>query len=171
MVYDTRVDFSDSASNQRIDDVTFADPISFRLLIDAQRYPNTEFTVQTASIPEISVDAAPYATPQRTIEIAGDKISYSPFSCSFIIDEKLENYHEIHEWLLGLVIEQDSRSIKKTRDVSLIVLDSNNNPTREIKFVDAYPVSLTTLDFDVKNTTVDYLTAEVTFNYSYFKIQ
>lgn len=170
MPYDKNVDFSDSASNELLTDVGFASPIGFRLLIDSQRYPNAQFNVQTAAIPEISVDAAAYATPQRTIEISGDKIQYSPFSCSFLIDEQLENYHEIHDWLVGLVIEPDDRNIRKTRDMTLLVLDSHNNVSREIQFVDAYPTSLSTLDFDAKNTSVDYLVGEVSFNYSYFKL-
>jgi len=143
--YDKSVDFTESASNQLLTDITYASPIGFRLLIDSQRYPNAQFSIQTASIPEITVDAAAYATPQRTVEIAGDKVSYSPFSCTFIVDEQLENYYEIHEWL--------------------------NNVSREIQFVDAYPTSLSTLDFDAKNTNVEYLVGDVTFNYSYFKVR
>lgn len=171
MPYETNVDFSDSASNDLLRDISYASPIGFRLLIDSQKYPNAQFTVQTALIPEISVNAAAYATPQRTIEIAGDKVEYSPFSCTFIVDEELENYYEIHEWLIGLVIEPESRDIRKTRDLSLLVLNSHNNVSREIQFVDAYPTSLSTLDFDAKNTNVEYLVGDVTFNYSYFKVK
>jgi hypothetical protein len=127
--------------------------------------------VQTASIPEISVSAATYATPQRTIAIAGDKVEYSDFSCTFIVDEQLENYYEIHEWLVGLVTEPEDRNTRKTRDLSLLVLDSHNNVSREIQFVDAYPTTLSTLDFDAKNTDVDYLVGDVTFGYSYFKVK
>lgn len=168
MVYDTTVNFSEK--QDRIDDVTFASPIAFRLVMDSVRFPNVEFTVQTAAIPNISVDAATYATPQRVIAIGGDKIDYDPFNCTFLIDEELRNYREIHDWLIGLVIEQEGRSVQKTRDMSLLVLDSNNNVIREVKFIDAYPTSLSTLDFDVKNTSVDYLVGDVSFNYSYFRV-
>lgn len=171
MPYDINVDFSESASNEFLKDVGYAAPLGFRLLIDSQRYPNAQFNVQTASIPEISVDAAAYATPQRTIEIAGDKITYSPFTCTFLVDENLENYNEIHEWLIGLVVEPDGPDIRKTRDLTLFILDSHNNVSREIQFVDAYPTSLSTLDFDAKETSVEYLVGDVSFNYSYFKVK
>jgi len=171
MPYDTNVDFSDSASNSLVRDITYASPIGFRLIIDSQRYPNAQFSVQTASIPEITVNAATYATPQRTIAIAGDKVEYSDFSCTFIVDEQLENYYEIHEWLVGLVTEPEDRNTRKTRDLSLLVLDSHNNVSREIQFVDAYPTTLSTLDFDAKNTDVEYLVGDVTFGYSYFKVK
>lgn len=171
MPYDKSVDFSESASNDFIKDIGYATPLGFRLLIDSQRYPNAQFNVQTASIPEISVDAAAYATPQRTIEIAGDKITYSPFTCTFLVDEQLENYYEIHDWLVGLVVEPDGKDISKTRDLTLFILDSHNNVSREIQFVDAYPTSLSTLDFDAKETSVEYLVGDVSFNYSYFKVK
>lgn len=171
MPYDKSVDFSESASNEFIKDIGYATPLGFRLLIDSQRYPNAQFNVQTAAIPEISVDAAAYATPQRTIEISGDKITYSPFTCTFLIDEQLENYYEIHDWLVGLVVEPDGKDVSKTRDLTLFILDSHNNVSREIQFVDAYPTSLSTLDFDAKETNVEYLVGDVSFNYSYFKVK
>jgi len=171
MPYDINVDFSDSASNEFLKGVGYASPLGFRLLIDSQRYPNAQFHIQTAAIPEISVDAAAYATPQRTIEIAGDKVTYSPFTCTFLVDEQLENYYEIHDWLLGLVVEPDGKDINKTRDLTLFILDSHNNVSREIQFVDAYPTSLSTLDFDAKETSVEYLVGDVSFNYSYFKVK
>lgn len=171
MAYDISVDFSDSASNRLLDDITYASPIGFRLLIDTQRYPNAQFSVQTTNLPEISVEAAAYSTPQGNIEISGDKVNFSPFTCNFLVDEHLENYHEIYEWLIGLVVEPENSSIRKTRDISLLVLDSHNNVSREIQFVDAHPASLSTLDFDAKNTDVEYMVATVTFKYSYFKVK
>jgi len=170
MPYDINIDFSDSASNEFLRDVGYSSPLGFRLLIDSQRYPNAQFNVQTAAIPEISVNAAQYATPQRTIEVSGDKVTYSPFTCTFLVDENLENYHEIHDWLVGLVVEPDNRDTRKLRDMTLFVLDSHNNVSREIQFVNAFPTSLSTLDFDAKNTDVQYLVADVTFSYSYYKI-
>lgn len=171
MPYDKSVDFSDAASNDLLEDITYASPIGFRLLIDSQRYPNAQFSVQTASIPEITVEGATYATPQRSITIPGDKVEYSPFSFTFLVDEQLENYNEIQEWLIGLVVEQETRNIRKVRDMSLLVLNSHNNVSREIQFVDAYPTSLSTLDFDAKSTDVNYLVGDATFNYSFFKVK
>jgi len=97
-------------------------------------------------------------------------VTYSPFTCTFLVDENLENYHEIHDWLVGLVVEPDNRDTRKVRDMTLFVLDSHNNVSREIQFVNAFPTSLSTLDFDAKNTDVQYLVADVTFSYSYYKI-
>jgi len=171
MAYEKDISFEVGVPERSLDETAgFAKPTGFRLAIDRLKFPNAEFNVQTASIPEISVDAAQYATPQRTIEVSGDKVTYSPFDVSLSVDENLTIYNEIHDWLFGLVTVAEDRSINKLRDMTLLVLDSHNNVSREIQFVNAFPTSLSTLDFDVKNTGVDYLVADVSFSYSYFKL-
>jgi hypothetical protein len=171
MPYDKNVDFTENRTSTLLDNTTFASPAGFRLVIDSLKYPNAQFNIQTASIPEISVTATTFATPQRTIEIPGDTVQYDNFDTTFLVDEDLVNYTEIHDWILGMAIEPDTPNINKTRDMSLLTLDSHNNISREIKFIDAYPTSLSTLEFDAKVTDIEYLVASVTFNYSYFKVQ
>ena len=50
-------------------------------------------------------------------------------------------------------------------DATLIVLTSKNNPIKEIRFRDVYPVNIGELQYDQQATDVQYLTATVTFNY------
>jgi len=98
-----------------------------------------------------------------------DKVEYSPLDLTFLIDEDLVNYKEIHEWIVGQVTEPDQGN-KKTRDMSLMILNSNLRTTREVKFYDAYPISLSSLQFDATAQSIDYLTASASFQYSYYKI-
>jgi hypothetical protein len=126
--------------------------------------------VQQVELPELSITTTPFSTPFRDIELSAGKVVYSPLSLTFLIDEELSNYQEIHDWLFGLVSEQDSKSVKKSRDLTLLVLSSSNNVIKEIQFIDAFPTSLGSLPFDVTQTDVEYLTATVSFNYSYFKL-
>ena len=55
-------------------------------------------------------------------------------------------------------------------DATLQVLNSNYKPSVLINFKDAFPVSLSTLDFDVTTRDYNYFTAEVTFKYTIFNI-
>ena len=170
MPYDKSVDFSDQAVTTLEENINYASPIGFRLLIDSMRYPNTQFSVQSASIPEVSVGTTVFNTPQAKLNMPGDEMEYSDFSCTFIVDEELANYQEMHDWLIGLVKEPEGKDIRKVRDMSLLFLNSHNNVSREIQFTDAFPISLSTLEFDATATNVQYLTATVTFKYSYFRI-
>ena len=66
------------------------------------KLPLVEFFIQSANLPGISLGNATQTTPLYDIPIPGDKISYSPLDLSFIVDENLNNYKEIHDWLLAL---------------------------------------------------------------------
>lgn len=167
MPYTTNINIESRDSILR-EEVNFLSPIGFRLIIDNLSFKNAQFYIQLASLPNLQATPAPYNTPQRNIGIHADKLVYEPFSCTFIIDEDLINYTEIHDWLVSQVTENDTK--KKTRDMTLAILSSHNNVTREIQFVDAYPTDLASLPFDTTQSDVEYLTAAVTFEYSYYKI-
>lgn len=146
----------------------FLNPTSFVLQLDTVTYPAAEFTVQTMILPDVSVNGAPYHTPSRSIAIAADKIEYGQFECSFLVDEDLINYKEIYDWLYNQVDNNDNSS--NIRDLTLNIMSSANNITKQIRFIDAYPINLSSLPFDITTTDVEYLTAVVSFNYSYFEI-
>ena len=50
-------------------------------------------------------------------------------------------------------------------DATLIVLTSKNNPIKEIRFRDVYPITIGELQYDQQATDVQYLMATVTFKY------
>jgi len=169
MPYTLNVDFKDTATKTALTTYNFVAPSGFRLLIDSQKYPNAQYMVQTISLPDMSVQPAQFATPQRNIGMLPDKVEYSPLDLTFLVDEELLNYKEIHDWMIGLVTSEDA-PVRKERDLTLAVLNSANNVSKEIQFIDAFPISLSSLPFDTTATDVEYLTAACTFQYSYFKI-
>ena len=169
MPYTPNITFSENNTSSPIDQLTFVNPAGFKLLIDNKKYPNAQYTIQTAALPDMSITPAPLNTPQRNIGLAADKIDYGIFDLTFLVDEKLINYKEIHDWMVGIVTEEDSSDTRKERDLSLQVLSSANNVVQEIQFVDAYPINLSSLPFDTTVTDPQYLIASVSFQYSYFK--
>jgi|SaaInlV_135m_DNA_1039713.scaffolds.fasta_scaffold00019_45 hypothetical protein len=169
MPYDLNVNFKNERTSILSEDLSLLNPTGFRLTIDSLKYPNAQFMVQQVELPELSVTSQTFSTPLRDISMSGGKVVYSPLTLTFLIDEELSNYQEIHDWLFGLVSEQDSRSVKKSRDLTLLVLSSSNNVIKQIQFIDAFPTSLGSLPFDITQTDVEYLTATVSFDYSYFK--
>ena len=55
-------------------------------------------------------------------------------------------------------------------DATLQVLSSNYRPSVLINFKDAFPISLSTLEFDVSQRDYNFFTASVTFKYTIFNI-
>ena len=126
------------------------------------------------------------------IPVPGDKVLYDDLTVSFLVDEKMENYLSIYKWITGLgypeslgqydqLRKDDNRTDRivgdqgdpryfNYSDATLQVLNSNYKPSVLINFKDAFPVSLSTLDFDVTTRDYNYFTAEVTFKYTIFSI-
>ena len=78
----------------------YASPIQFRF--KCTKLPLVEFFVQSANIPGINLGSATQTNPLYDIPLPGDKITYSALDMSFLVDENLNNYKEIHDWILGL---------------------------------------------------------------------
>ena len=66
------------------------------------KLPKVEFFCTSVNIPGIQLGEALQPTPLKSIPIPGDKLSYSALDVSFLVDENLENYREVHGWLTGL---------------------------------------------------------------------
>ena len=173
----------------------YASPIQFRF--KCTKLPTVEFFVQSANIPGIRLGSATQPNPLYDIPLPGDKITYASLDMSFLVDENLNNYKEIHDWILGLGFPSNnqqfqdlqsagadrfpgsSRSTAATgtstpqplneggiySDAILTVLNSKNIAKTEIRFQNVYPTSLGSLNYDVRQTDVDYLSASVSFNY------
>ena len=66
------------------------------------KLPKVEFFCTAVNIPGITLGETSQATPLKDIPIPGDKLNYASLNVSFLVDENLENYREIHGWLTGL---------------------------------------------------------------------
>jgi hypothetical protein len=170
MPYEKHINFNVEKTSDLNETLSFANGVSFRLALDKLKFPNVEYTIQTVALPDMAINGAQFNTPKRNITAAPDKVDYGTFELTFLVDEYLKNYEEIHDWMFGMVNEVDNlRSSRKTRDLTLQILTSHNNVAKEIVFVDAYPINLSSLPFDTTITDTNYLIANVSFQYSYFK--
>ena len=78
----------------------YASPIQFRFKIT--KLPQVEFFVQTVNLPGISIGSATVPTPLYDFPVPGDEISFQSLDVSFLVDENLNNYKELHDWISGL---------------------------------------------------------------------
>ena len=94
----------------------YASPIQFRFKMT--KLPNVEFFIQSANIPAITLGETSIATPLKDISIPGDKVTYSSLDVSFLVDENLNNYKEIHDWITGLGFPQDYKQFQTLQGTS-----------------------------------------------------
>ena len=78
----------------------YASPIQFRFKI--AKLPLVEFFIQSVNLPGITLGSATVVNPLYDYPVPGDKIVYQSLDISFLVDENLNNYKELHDWLTGL---------------------------------------------------------------------
>ena len=88
----------------------YASPIQFRF--KCGKLPEVEFACQTANIPGISLGETDFKTPLKDISMPGDKVSYGSLDISFLVDENLNNYKELHDWIIGIGFPQSHDQFK-----------------------------------------------------------
>ena len=183
---------TDSVSpfDKQIANRNYMSPLGFKLVLT--KTPKVDFLCQSANIPSISMGTAIQPSYLKDIPVSGDKVLYDDLIVRFLVDEKMENYLAIHKWITGLGYPEsigqyrqlktdDKRTDRRVNDsadplyfqysdATLQVLNSNYKPSVLINFKDAFPISLSTLDFDVTTRDYNYFTAEVTFKYTIYNI-
>ena len=78
----------------------YASPTQFKFQI--LKLPKVEFFTTAVNLPGLSLNSIEQQTPLTDIPVPGTKLSYQDLEITFMVDENLENYREIHGWLTGL---------------------------------------------------------------------
>ena len=87
------------------DQLDYASPTQFRFGI--KQLPKVEFFTINANLPGIEGASIDFANPFNNIPVMGDKLTYSDLNITFIVDEYLENYQSLHNWLTGYGFPSD----------------------------------------------------------------
>ena len=108
----------------------YASPTQFKFGI--LQLPKVEFFTVTANVPEISGTPAIVNTPFKNIPTIGDKLEYGNLSISFIVDEYLENYLSLHNWLTGIGFPKSRSQFTTHRDVTSTMPASQRSTSSDI---------------------------------------
>ncbi len=167
---------------RQIENRNFLSPVGFEFTLG--NYPKVTFLCNSARIPELSLGVIEQPSYLKDIDVPGEKLTYGDLTLRFLVDENMENYMAVHNWLTGLGFpetptefktqttdEDGIRDMKEQfSDGSINILNSNYRPIATIKFQDLFPIGLTSLEFDATETDINYFTAEANFRYTLYNI-
>jgi hypothetical protein len=170
-----------SYANQ-IQNRNFLSPAGFKFSI--AKTPKVDFFCTTAKIPEITMETVIEPFYLKNLDVPGEEIAYGDLTLNFLVDENMENYMAIHNWITQLGYSETTEDFKDlvttddgTRDMmnqysdaALHILNSNFRTQSILKFKDVFPYSLTSLDFDSTVTDIQYFTAQASFKYTIYNI-
>ena len=163
-----------SISANQPENFNYFSPVSFRFNI--LKLPNVNFFCQSANLPGLTLGEAIQANPLRDIPTPGDKVQFEELQLRFIVDEELENWLEMYNWLKGLgfpdTFDQSlTKSDLRFSDATLMILTSNKNGQHRVSFKDAFPLTLSGVQMDSSVGDIDYVTADATFAYTTYTVE
>ena len=173
------------------DNLSYLAPTQFELLV--KKLPNTKYFATGVNIPSVSVGET--LQPTRlgaNVKLPGDKIQFGEITITFIVDENMENWTELYNWMEGITASTDTEKYRLLvgankregeeqdgsgdfdqlhSDMTIVVTTAANNPNRYVRIQDAYPSSLGEIAMD---TTVagglSYVTCTASFQFTSFEI-
>ena len=163
---------------------------NFKLLID--KVPTVEYYVRTVNIPGITFgETVQAAGVGLDAFFPGDKASFETLEVTFIVDEDLENFKEIYDWIDSIVPLSDPKlfgtytdtAVTKTNitasidndlnqysDITLVLNTNKNVPNRFIRFHDAFPIQLGSIELE-SGADAEPATVSVSFRFTYYEIE
>lgn len=163
----------------------YLSPIGFRLGI--RKAPKVSYLCQEVSIPTMELGVVELNYRGYAAVPTEGNIKFGDFRVEFLVDENLENYLELHDWMVGLGVPttQDERdnfmkqmsdtkypefaNIEEFSDATLSVLNNNNQTNFQVRFYDMFPVALDPMTFDVTAGDNNYFTVGATFRYNFYE--
>ena len=170
---------------QQVSNRNFLSIVGFKFSLN--RCPKVDFLCNSANLPSVNLGFAEQATYLKNIPVPGDKLQYDDLRISFMVDEDMENYLQIYQWITSLgfpesigqysellanktVINDPADPQNERSDGTIQILNSNLLPSVLIKFKDLFPVSLSGVPFNATAEDQQYFTAEATFKYTIYDV-
>mgnify|MGYP001339568954 FL=1 len=95
------------ASKQPVN-LDFADPTKFRF--QCVKIPKVEFNTIQANVPGITLTELLQPTRLQQLKIPGNDLTFEDLTIVFTVDENLETYKQIHDWMAGLAqVDSDEK--------------------------------------------------------------
>ena len=165
------------------------------------RLPKTTWFCTAANVPGITLGEAQYPTPMSDMFVTGDKLTFETLNITFLVDEELQNYRELWDWIVGIgspvnhsqwetTLSKGDGAIRsfatpdadpRTKstyeesnlysDATLIVYNSKNIAKVNVQFKNMFPTSLSSLEYSQDLTDVEYFKASATFRYLYYEFE
>ena len=159
-----------------------------KFLLNFSRAPSIQYFCQSVSVPGIALSEVPQNTPFVYVYVPGEKAIYDVLNVTFLIDERMTAWIEMHDWIRAMTFPKDYEEYQKLgqlsriasatsapkpqySDASITILSSSNTPYFKFKFYDCFPTSVSQFILSATDSPDTTMSADATFRYSYFDIE
>jgi len=174
-----------TAINRTPTNPNFLQPNKFVLAFS--RTPNLQYFCQSVTVPGISLSEAVITNPFVDIYSPGEKAIYDLLNVTFFVDEELQGWKEIHDWIRAMTFPErfeeyqrlprlnkaagGDQTFPQFSDASISLLSSSNKEYYRFKFHRCFPTTLSTFIMNASDSPDNIITADATFRYEYYDIE
>jgi hypothetical protein len=162
--------------NSQPDNINLVSPVGFRFNIEY--LPQTNWFLTSVSLPGISLGEIAQPTPFMQAQVPGNDLTWEPLNITFLVDEDLNCWREMYDWLTGVGFPNNYDEYKNQKadkqiysDATLTILNSNMNANYIVQFGDLFPTSLSEVSFDSASADIEGIKATATFRYLTYKYE
>ena len=108
----------------------YASPTQFKFSIN--QLPKVEFFTVSANIPDLTLADVVIPTPFKPIPVLGQNLTYGNLNITFIVDEFLEIYKELHNWMIGIAFPKSREQFSDFRSTVSKTPSATQGTSRDI---------------------------------------
>lgn len=143
---------------------------------DGGKTRSFQLTAQETMLPTMTLETATVAlNPMLQGTIPGSAVTFEPVSVRVLLDEYMESYTELYQWMMSAVDYKGNGCSEKKNMPPLMMIHVIDNSKREIvctfKFIEPFPVSMGTIDFSYSEDGNMAMATEVQIAYKWMEIE
>lgn len=152
-----------------INDISKFQPFNAQVVFN--NLPGLTFFSQQWNIPSAVVGFQEvrkgFGSPAK---LHGTSFNYAPLRFSWMLEETLESYFAIHDWMARTNNpEALNSSIYEVGDCSMLIFNNNGKLINTINFTNAFPISISDIECDTKIETDAGYVANAEFEFELMK--
>lgn len=109
-----------------------------------------------------------FPTPTHDIEVPSRKMTFDPLNVEFMVDEQLQTYREVFDWMQTIRNWNGKDIHSCTADIHVDLMLNSMNKFATIVFEDAYPSVLTEIQYSTQEEP-NVMVSSVVFKYTQFR--
>lgn len=132
----------------------------------------TAFAVQSVELPAVTLTerlntnygSVDYSTP-------GEKLIYDKLNLQFLVDENLDNFNEVLDWMNGIVEPNKGElntDLSKTDDGVLMVLNKKKKIVKTYRFHNCFPTTVGPVSFNTTSAENSSAVSLLSLAYSHY---
>ena len=137
---------------------------------EIHKLPHVTYGANSIILPSMQVDAPLMNSPRRDIPLTGTKLNFDPFNITFLVDDKLNNFSELYNWMIQNVTQKFDRNTHMS-DCTLHILNGDLTPNQKIVFHDAFPTLVAELPFESNAGDSEVIECSAIFQYAYYTLE